>query len=86
MVRPNGPLGYCISKLSTSFRFAKGRVNMDRLGGRAVISGRGTLRDIDPLAYEEQIARCEWPYARRLTLPESTRTLSERAILARLPW
>ena len=51
VVRPSGPLGYCASGASTSFRFVNGRVNMDRLGGVAVMSGNGTLSDIDPLAH-----------------------------------
>lgn len=50
VVRPSGPLGYCASRASTSFRFAKGRVNMDRLGGVAVMSGHSALSDTVPLA------------------------------------
>ena len=50
VVRPSGPLGCCASRASTSFRFAKGRVNMDRLGGVAVMSRPGALSDIDLLA------------------------------------
>lgn len=53
VVRPNGPLGYCVSKLSTSFCLAKERVNMDRLGDMATMFGHGTLRDMDLVAYEE---------------------------------
>ena len=42
VVRPNGPLGYWISKSSTSFLLEKGRVNIDRLDGMSAIFWHGT--------------------------------------------
>lgn len=80
VVRPNGPLGYCVSKLSTSFRLAKGRVNMDRLGDLAVISGHGTLRDRSVSLRRVKQLEVNG-YAQKLTLSDIRRALSERAIL-----
>lgn len=50
VVMPNGPLGYWVSKLSTSFLLAKGIVDLDRLDGMSVLSCHGNLRKEDLLA------------------------------------